>query len=74
MVFIFVLLVLGVVLLILPLDKMKQERSLFVEQGTTHADNGFVCTNNKGGGVVGTDALVFSQFSGAGAIVAGDCF
>ena len=44
----------------------------FVEQGTTHADNGFVCTNNKGEAVVGTDALVFSQFSGAGSIVAGD--
>lgn len=44
----------------------------FIEQGTSQADAGFVCTNNKGGGVVGTDALVFSQFSGAGSIVAGD--
>ena len=44
----------------------------FVEQGTVNADAGFVCTNNKGDGVVGTNALVFSQFSGAGSIVAGD--
>ena len=44
----------------------------FVEQGTTQADSGWVCTNNKGSGVVGTDALAFSQFSGAGSITAGD--
>ena len=44
----------------------------FVEQGTVNADNGFVCTNNKGSAVVGTDALSFTQFSGAGQIVAGD--
>ena len=44
----------------------------FVEQGSTQADCGFVCTNNQGGGVVGTDALVFSQFSGAGTYTAGD--
>jgi hypothetical protein len=43
----------------------------FVEQGSVNADSGWVCTNNKGGAVVGTDALVFSQFSGAGSIVAG---
>lgn len=43
----------------------------FVEQGTTQADAGFVCTNNKGGAVVGTDNLVFSQFSGAGSVDAG---
>jgi hypothetical protein len=43
----------------------------FVEQGTVNADSGWVCTNNKGAAVVGTDALVFSQFSGAGSIVAG---
>jgi len=43
----------------------------FVEQGTVNADSGWVCTNNKGSAVVGTDALAFSQFSGAGSIVAG---
>ena len=44
----------------------------FVEQGTVSADTGWVCTNNKGDGVVGTNALVFSQFSGAGSITAGN--
>lgn len=44
----------------------------FVEQGTANADSGWVCTNDKGSAVVGTDALAFSQFSGAGSIVAGD--
>lgn len=43
----------------------------FVEEGTLHADNGFVCTNNSGSAVVGTDALNFTQFSGAGQIDAG---
>ena len=44
----------------------------FVEQGTVNADNGFVCTSNKGSAVVGTNNLSFSQFSGAGQITAGD--
>jgi hypothetical protein len=44
----------------------------FVEKGTVNADAGFVCTNNTGGDVVGTDALTFTQFSGAGSITAGD--
>ena len=44
----------------------------FVEQGTANADSGWVCTNDKGSAVAGTDALAFSQFSGAGSIVAGD--
>ena len=37
----------------------------FVEQGTVNADNGFVCTSNKGSAVVGTNNLTFAQFSGA---------
>ena len=44
----------------------------FVEQGTVNADNGFVCTSNKGSAVVGTNNLSFAQFSGAGQITAGD--
>jgi hypothetical protein len=40
----------------------------FVEEGTTNGDAGFVCTT---GDVVGTDALTFTQFSGAGQIEAG---
>jgi len=44
----------------------------FVEQGTVNADNGFVCTSNKGSAIVGTNNLTFAQFSGAGQITAGD--
>ena len=44
----------------------------FVEQGSTNADKGFVCTSNKGSAVVGTNNLAFSQFSGAGNLTAGD--
>ena len=44
----------------------------FVEQGSTNADQGFVCTSNKGSAVVGTNNLAFSQFSGAGNLTAGD--
>jgi hypothetical protein len=43
----------------------------FVETGTVNGDNGLVCINDTGTGVVGTDALVFTQFSGAGQIDAG---
>ena len=45
---------------------------VFIEQGTVNAENGFVCTSNKGSAVVGTNNLVFSQFSGAGQITAGN--
>ena len=44
----------------------------FVEQGTVNADNGFVCTSNKGSAVTGTNNLTYAQFSGAGQITAGD--
>ena len=43
----------------------------FVEEGTTNADNGFVMTND-GTVTVGTTALTFTQFSGAGQVTAGD--
>ena len=42
----------------------------FVEEGTVAADSGFVVTTNNPI-VLGTDALNFVQFSGAGQIVAG---
>ena len=42
----------------------------FVEEGTVNADNGFVMTND-GTVTVGSTALVFTQFSGAGQVVAG---
>ena len=43
----------------------------FVEEGTVNADNGFVMTND-GTVQVGTTALTFTQFSGAGQLTAGD--
>lgn len=42
----------------------------FVEQGTTNADSGWVCTANQGG-TLDTTTLTFVQFSGAGQITAG---
>ena len=44
---------------------------VFVEQGTANGDNGYVVTNN-GTVNVGTDAIAFTQFSGAGQITAGN--
>lgn len=43
---------------------------VFVEQGTTNADNGFLCSVDAGG-TLGTTAVTFVQFSGAGQITAG---
>jgi hypothetical protein len=43
----------------------------FIEQGTVNADAGFVLTTD-GSITVGTTALSFTQFSGAGAVTAGD--
>lgn len=44
---------------------------VFVEEGTANADNGFVCTTN-GTPTLGTDDIVFAQFSGAGSVSAGE--
>ena len=43
----------------------------FVEEGTINADSGFVVSSN-GPITVGTDAINWVQFSGAGAFIAGD--
>jgi len=43
---------------------------VFVEQGTTQADTGWVCTSDQGG-TLGTTAVTWVQFSGAGQITAG---
>jgi phage-related tail fiber protein len=43
----------------------------FVEEGTTNPDTGWVLTTNNPI-VVGTTSLTFTQFSGAGSIIAGD--
>lgn len=42
----------------------------FVEEGTTYADTGWVCTVNAGG-TLGVTAVTWSQFSGAGSYLAG---
>lgn len=43
----------------------------FVEEGSTNADTGWVCTTNEPV-TMGTTAIDFAQFSGAGTITAGD--
>ncbi len=45
---------------------------VFVESGSTQADQGFVCTSDSGSAVVGTNSLAFTQFSGSGSFTAGD--
>jgi hypothetical protein len=42
----------------------------FVEEGSTYADTGWVCTINAGG-TLGVTAITWSQFSGAGTYLAG---
>jgi len=44
----------------------------FIEQGSTYADVGFVCSSDKGSAVVGTNNLSFTQFSGQSTVTAGD--
>jgi len=43
---------------------------VFVEAGSTNANNGYVCTSTAGG-TIGSTAITWSQFSGAGQITAG---
>lgn len=43
---------------------------VFVEQGTVNADNGYLCTIDAGG-TLGTTAVTFVQFTGAGQVIAG---
>jgi len=44
----------------------------FIEQGSTYADVGFVCSTNKGSDTVASDSLAFTQFSGVATVTAGD--
>ena len=44
----------------------------FIEQGSTYADVGFVCSTDKGSAVVGTNNLAFTQFSGQSNVTAGN--
>lgn len=46
---------------------------VFVEQGTTQADTGWVCTSDAGG-TLGTTAITWAQFSGAGSGVSSITF
>ena len=43
---------------------------IFVSEGTTNADNGFVMTADAGG-TIGTTPVIWTQFSGAGSVIAG---
>ena len=45
---------------------------VFVEEGTTNADNGYVFTHNGTPATFGTTAMPVAQFSGAGQVIAGD--
>lgn len=40
--------------------------AVFVQEGNLGADDAYVCTNNSGSDVIGTDDLVFVQFAGSG--------
>ena len=51
-------------------DEVTSGMFVFVEEGTTNADNGFVLTTD-GTITLDTTALTFVQFSGAGQIIAG---
>jgi hypothetical protein len=42
----------------------------FIEEGTTLADSGWVCTSNQGG-TIGTTPITWVQFAGAGTVTAG---
>ena len=44
---------------------------VFVQEGTVNQDTGWLCTNDAANDTVGTDALVFSQFTSAGQTIAG---
>lgn len=44
---------------------------IFIETGSFNVSSGWVCTNLSPTDIVGTDAINFTQFSGAGQIIAG---
>jgi hypothetical protein len=53
-----------------PTGELSGGTFVFVQEGTVNADSGWVCTND-GTVTVGTTALTFTQFSGAGQITTG---
>lgn len=46
----------------LPLGAEARATAVWVNEGTTGADTGEICTNDLGSDIVGTDALVFTEF------------
>jgi len=46
----------------LPVGAEAATVAMFVQRGTLNADTAWVCTNNKGADIVGTDGLVFVPF------------
>lgn len=52
-------------------DEVTANAFVFVEEGTVNADSGFVLTTNDTI-TIGSTAIQFTQFSGAGQIIAGD--
>lgn len=44
---------------------------VFVTSGTVNGDVGFICTNERTSDTVGTNNITFTQFSGAGDVIAG---
>jgi hypothetical protein len=46
--------------------------AVFLSQGTLNSDTAWVCTNDAPSDVVGTDALVFTQFTSVSAIAGSD--
>jgi len=47
-------------------------KATFVDQGTTYADTGWMCTTTSGSAVIDTNNLTYVQISSAGVIVAGN--
>ncbi len=45
---------------------------VFIKSGTLNKDSGYICSSASGSDVVGTDSIIFAQFTGAGSIVAGN--
>ncbi len=45
--------------------------AVFIEQGSVNGDTAWVCTSDQGG-TLGTTSVVFSQFTGAALIIAGN--
>jgi len=55
----------------LPAASDAASMAVFVEEGTANGDKGFVCTNDEGSAVVGTDTLAYTQFTGGVTITYG---